>query len=161
MIFEHQMMGTDVTDPEKEQLTLEVQLSAIAQVDPWIESLASRYAIPEDVRFAINLCLEEVLSNIVLHGSSAQPDHRIVVTFSSTGEGQFLVVVDDEAPRFNPLEQQELPALNPNEDMRIGGQGLRLLRRFADTLEYEPTAVGNRLKMGFSISGSCGEATGS
>ncbi len=34
--------------------------------------------------------------------------------------------------------------------MRVGGQGIRLLRHFADLLEYEPISTGNRLRIGFS-----------
>jgi serine/threonine-protein kinase RsbW len=150
VIFEHPVMSPNLTD-HQEQLILQLEkLSEIAQVPRWIEALVLRFAIPENVQFAIQLCLEEVLSNIVLHGSCGRPDHRVVVHFSASAAGEFLVSVDDEAPRFNPLEQQELPALNPNEEMRIGGQGLRLLRQFAHTLAYEPTPVGNRMKMGFS-----------
>jgi len=143
-------MSRNLTHQGEEKLVLPVRLSEIGQVPVWIEHLASRYAIPDNIQFAINLCLEEVLSNIILHGSGEQPDRTIAIHFSASGEGKFLVVVDDEAPQFNPLEQQELPALNPNEEMRVGGQGLRLLREFADALEYEPTPAGNRLKMGFS-----------
>jgi len=144
-------MSSNLADHQKERLVLQVQLSEVAQVPRWIEGLASRYAIPEKVQFSIILCLEEVLSNIVLHGCTGEPHHRIVVQFSVRDDGGFLVTVDDEAPRFNPLEQEELPALSPDEEMWIGGQGLRLLRRFADALEYEPTPTGNRLKMSFSI----------
>jgi len=39
------------------------KLSEIARVPPWPESLAARHAIPSRVQFAMDLCLEEVLSN--------------------------------------------------------------------------------------------------
>jgi hypothetical protein len=32
----------------------------------------------------------------------------------------------------------------------VGGQGIRLVRQFADAVEYQPKASGNRLRMGFS-----------
>jgi anti-sigma regulatory factor (Ser/Thr protein kinase) len=62
--------------------------------------------------------------------------------------------VEDEAPSFNPLIAPELPELKPQDDIRVGGQGIRLLRRFTDALEYEPVPGGNRLRMGFSSVGS-------
>jgi hypothetical protein len=58
--------------------------------------------------------------------------------------------MEDEAPPFNPLAGPELSALHPDEDFRIGGQGIRFLRRFANVLEYEATPAGNRLRMGFT-----------
>jgi RNA polymerase sigma factor (sigma-70 family) len=40
------------------------------------------------------------------------------------------------------------------EEITVGGQGVRLLRRFADALEYQATPTGNRLSIGFNVSGS-------
>jgi serine/threonine-protein kinase RsbW len=140
----------NVTGYAEEKLMLGLRLSEIARVRPWIESLASRCAIPDSVQFAIHLCLEEVLSNIVLHGYDGETEGAIVVAFTAAGDGQFVLVVDDETRHFNPLEQAELPALNPNEEIWIGGQGLRILRRFADELEYEQLPAGNRLKIYFN-----------
>lgn len=142
------------TDQTQDRLTLRSRLSDMARLPAWIEGLASRHAIPGDVQFAMNLCLEEAVSNIIRHGYGPEEDRPVTVRFTMPREGNFVCVVDDEAPRFNPLDAPELPALNPREEIRVGGQGIRLMRRFADTLEYEPTPDGNRLRMGFSAAGS-------
>ena len=115
-----------------ERLNLRSRLSELTQLLPWIERLASRHTIPADTKFAMNLCLEEVLSNIIRHGYSGKPDHSIAVQFSSPREAIFVFVVEDEAPPFNPVDAPELPPLSSLEDPQIGGQGIRLLRRFAD-----------------------------
>lgn len=143
--------GKDTTG---ERLNLPSRISELAQVLPWIERLASRHAIAASTQFAINLCLEEVLSNIIRHGYSGEPDHPITVQFSSPREEYFVFVVEDEAPLFNPMDAPELPARNSLEEIPIGGQGIRLLRRFADALEYEAMPTGNRLSIGFSAAGS-------
>jgi anti-sigma regulatory factor (Ser/Thr protein kinase) len=106
-----------------------------------------------DIQLGINLCLEEVLSNVMRHGYSNDADRTVVVNFAVPRDGFFLFIVDDDAPHFNPLDSAELPALNSNDEARIGGQGIRFLRRFASTLEYESTPNGNRLSMGFSAEG--------
>jgi serine/threonine-protein kinase RsbW len=142
------------TDQTQDQLTLRSRLSDMAQLPTWIEVLASRHAIPDDLQFAMNLCLEEAVSNVICHGYGPETDLPVTVRFSMPREGYFIFVVEDEAPRFNPLDAAELPALGPGKEIRVGGQGVRLLRRFADTLEYEPTPNGNRLRMGFSAAGS-------
>jgi anti-sigma regulatory factor (Ser/Thr protein kinase) len=137
-----------------ERLDLRSRLSDLAQIHVWIERLASQYTIPANMQFAMNLCLEEALSNIIQHGYSCNPDHSIAVQFESPLENQFVFVIEDEAPAFNPVASPELPALNALEDGPIGGQGLRLLRRFADALDYQATPTGNRLTIGFSAAGS-------
>jgi serine/threonine-protein kinase RsbW len=141
-------------DTTRERLELRSRMSELSQIFPWIERLASRHAIPANTQFAMNLCLEEVLSNIVQHGYSGKPDHSIAVHFASPGKDNFVFVVEDEAPPFNPVDGPEPPALNPLDETHIGGQGIRLLRRFADALEYRATPTGNRLSIGFTAAGS-------
>jgi serine/threonine-protein kinase RsbW len=140
-------------DSIQDWLEISSRPSEIGRVHAWTEILASRHAIPENLRFAIDLCLEEVLANVIQHGYGRAADRSMIVRFLIPQEGSFVFVVEDEGPRFNPLEAPELPALSPQGEIRIGGQGIRLLRRFADTLEYEPTSRGNRLSIGFSTSG--------
>jgi anti-sigma regulatory factor (Ser/Thr protein kinase) len=50
------------------------------------------------------------------------------------------------------VDAPELPPINLLDEVQIGGQGIRLLRRFADTLEYRSTPTGNRLTIGFAAS---------
>jgi len=141
------------TNQTQDRLALQSRLSEIAQVPAWTEDLASRYAIPGDVQFAMDLCLEEVLSNIIRHGYAGAQDRPVIVNFTKLREGYFVIVVDDEAPYFNPLDAPELPMVSPAEQSRIGGQGIRLVRQFANTLDYESTPTGNRLRIGFSAAG--------
>jgi serine/threonine-protein kinase RsbW len=144
------------TDQTHGRLDLQSRLSDIARIPEWIEQLALRYSIPEDLQFAMDLCLEEALANTIIYGYRSEDNHPVSVEFTCPSEGHFVFVVEDDAPKFNPLEAPELPPLSPDQEIRIGGQGLRLLRRFAHTLEYETTATGNRLRIGFSASDSTG-----
>jgi anti-sigma regulatory factor (Ser/Thr protein kinase) len=135
------------TDQAEDRLILRSRLSDIAQIPTWIGSLASRHAIPENIEFAINLCLEEAVSNIIRHGYGAQTDGRLIVRFTMPRQDLFVFTVEDEAPHFNPLD---VLTPNPRNRVRVGGQGINFLRQFADTLEYERTPTGNRLRMVFS-----------
>lgn len=137
-------------DQTQDRLSLRSQLSQMSQLPAWIEGLAARHGIPADVQFAIDLCLEEALSNVIRHGYAGMDDRSVNVHFSTPRDGFFQFIIEDEAPLFNPLDAPELPALTPDGDSRIGGQGIRFLRHFADSLEYEPTPTGNRLSIGFA-----------
>ncbi len=135
-------------------MKLPSRMSELARIPVWIERLATLHTIPASTQFAMELCLEEVISNIIRHGFSGIPDQSIAIRFISPRENYFVLVVEDEAPPFNPVDSPESPALNPLDDHQIGGQGIRLLRRFAHTLEYQPTPTGNRLSIGFSTADS-------
>ena len=132
-----------------ETLNLRSDLSEIAKVHQWTGRLAVLNSISADVQFAIDLCLEEVLSNIIRHGYNLEKDRPLTLRFSAPRKSQFVFEIEDEAPPFNPLYVPEMPPLNAEEPIWVGGQGIRLLRRFADALEYEPITGGNRLRLYF------------
>jgi anti-sigma regulatory factor (Ser/Thr protein kinase) len=143
-------MTANGQDSAGETLNLQSRISDLAQVPPWVEGLAHRFSIPDSTQFAINLCLEEVLSNTIRHGYAGQDGHPIAIRFSKPREDYFVFVVEDHAAPFNPVDSPELPPISVLDESAVGGQGIRLLRQFADALEYHPTPSGNRLILGFS-----------
>ncbi|HEX4642084.1 MAG TPA: ATP-binding protein [Candidatus Acidoferrales bacterium] len=134
----------------KDRLILASRLSEISRVAGWVEALAAQYIISANIQLSINLCLEETLANVIRHGYGEGADRAVSVNFTMPREAFFVFTVEDEAPHFNPLAGPELSALHPDEEFRVGGQGIRFLRRFADLLEYEATPAGNRLRIGFT-----------
>ncbi len=141
-------------DATAEVLNLRSRMSDLSQIHAWIERLASLHSIPSNTQFAMNLCLEEVLSNIIRHGYSGESGRPMSVRFASPREDEFVLVVEDQAPPFNPVDSPELPALHSLDDIQVGGQGIRLLRHFAGALEYLETPTGNRLIIRFSSAGA-------
>jgi serine/threonine-protein kinase RsbW len=135
------------------ELTLRSQISDLARVPPWIEHLGSQYSLPSSTTFAMDLCLEEVLSNIIRHGYAGKTDRPIVIRYEPVQEKFFVLVIDDEAPQFNPLAAEEVNVEETLDGTRVGGLGIHLLRQFAASLKYEPTPAGNRLIIGFSAAG--------
>jgi serine/threonine-protein kinase RsbW len=138
------------TEPTLDRIVLQSSLSEMSRIFAWIEALARQYGIVESVQFAINLCMEEAVSNVIRHGYASQSGGSITVCFDVSAEGNFMFTVEDDAPPFNPLEAPVLPTLDEQGEARIGGHGIRLIRGFADTLEYESMPTGNRLHIGFS-----------
>lgn len=129
------------------RLELTSALGDLGRVAPWVGELAAAYGFSEDLRFAMELCLEEALSNIVRHGYAGEAGHALTVDFVRV-EGTALFVVEDSAPAFEPLQPKEAASADLNT-MTPGGQGLRLLFRFASSVKYERLESGNRLTLGF------------
>jgi serine/threonine-protein kinase RsbW len=147
-------MPEDLDHPIPEKLVLESRLEELAQVFPWVERLAAAWAIPAEKLFAMNLCLEEVLSNIVRHGYRSAPNQSMTVEFERNGDREFRFIVEDSAPHFRPFDPAvplEDAAPAALEDLVPGGNGIPLLRRFADSVEWEPLEKGNRVKIGFVV----------
>jgi len=131
-------------------LTLDSRLSSLALVAPWLDALASEHAFPADLRFAIDLCLEEALSNVIRHGYRDQPNHAIALSFTSDGKSSLSFVIEDNAPHFTPAEQEAPQPIHASIDtLQPGGQGIRLMRKFAGALAWQQLPNGNRLTITF------------
>lgn len=132
-----------------ETLVLDSDLAAMSRLPEWVDAVALKHGLPEKTRFAAQLCLEESVSNSIRHGYRGLPGSEVRVSFEAQSPDRWLFVVEDDAPLFNPLEQVSLPAISP-ESVLVGGQGIRLMRAFAASLDYRQTPTGNRLEIVFS-----------
>jgi anti-sigma regulatory factor (Ser/Thr protein kinase) len=140
-------------DDPQHRLELDSRLSELSRVQPWIETVADRYGFGQDARFAIHLCMEEALANVVLHGYRNEPGHPIVLRASVAGSSLFFRI-DDKAPPFVPADPpSRADALPPVslETIQPGGNGIHLLHRFAESLAYDVLPEGNRLTIGFAL----------
>lgn len=139
-------------DEPRDRLLLDSRLSELSNVIPWAEALSDRYGLAEETRYAMNLCLEEALANVVLHGYKNQPGYPIVIE-SYLSTGSLFFAVEDKAPPFVPVDPGErTPRPLVLDAMEPGGNGIRLIHRFAGSVSYERLPDGNRLTMGFPIS---------
>jgi serine/threonine-protein kinase RsbW len=132
-----------------DRLVLRGALPETAQLSDWVGSLAARYGVGDELQFAIHLCLEEVVSNIIRHGYALDAAKPLTIEFSRVRDGRLVFTIEDFAPLFNPLLAPEMPLLDANGEPALGGRGIRLLRAFAHKLEHERTAAGNRLRISF------------
>jgi len=135
------------------RLTLRSCLDDLTLLWSWTDALAAEYAIPADTQFAIQLCLEEALSNIIRHGHGEDLGQSITVECLETDPHNLVFTIEDQAPPFDPLASADKPAPVPSsiEDLTAGGRGIQLMRKFAGTLAYERLPGGNRLSIGFTI----------
>ena len=132
-----------------DRLELDSRLSELSRVQPWADALADRYGLAEDAHFAVNLCLEEALANVVLHGYQNEPGHPIVIQ-TSVSSGSLFFAIEDKAPPFAPVDPGEAQPLDL-DTMQPGGNGIRLIHRFAGSIAYERLPHGNRLTIGFPV----------
>ena len=135
-------------------LCLTSKRSVRIRVSPWVNKLASAHAIPNRTQFAMELCLEEVLSNIIRHGYASESNRAVFIRYEMPRDAFITLVIEDEAPPFNPLLVPDPLSPQSLEDISGGGQGIRLLKQFADEVKYERKPSGNRLIISFDSPGS-------
>jgi anti-sigma regulatory factor (Ser/Thr protein kinase) len=119
-----------------------------------VDDLAIEYSLSDETVFAINLCLEEALSNIIRHGHNEEPGHPLTVDACTDGRSMLLFTIEDQAPHFLPPEPMAPEGASRPvtiDELQPGGQGLPLLRRFANLLTWQQIPDGNRLTIGFDL----------
>lgn len=96
-----------------------------------------------DLAFAINLCLEELITNTIQHGLHGAPDRQIQVRLSRSDEWLEIIIKDD-APPFDPFVEAPAPTLDAELDERaIGGLGVHMVRTMMDEVRAYYDGSGN------------------
>jgi anti-sigma regulatory factor (Ser/Thr protein kinase) len=111
----------------------------------WAGGFVDAAGLSADVRFAVDLSLEEALANLIMHGRSETGDKAIEVAVDADTAGATVTITD----RCAPFDVTEVEAETNGAELRIGGRGLTLLRSFAGALNYVASPSGNTLTMTF------------
>lgn len=131
------------------RLTIPNTSAGVVEVGRWVDTLAAEIPLSDDTAFAVRLCLEEAVANIVEHGFDARVASEIDLTVECDRAGLRFEIVDEGWP-FDPLAAPPPTAVERLEDAPEGGRGIALMRAFADHLGYERRAGRNHLRLGFT-----------
>ena len=121
-------------------IALTNDLRKIARVASRIDEYCSARGIAPETVYAINLAIDELLTNTISHGYDDDDPHRIEIILRLDGETAIAAVVDDSAP-FDPTEihEPDIAAL-ADEEQSIGPEvnelGMLLVNRMMDSVEY-------------------------
>lgn len=89
-----------------------------------------------DLAFKVNLCFDELVTNIVSYGFEDSNFHPIFVTLT-IWRGVLQVEIRDSARAYDPFEEAPEPDLDLDIDDRpIGGLGVFLVKEFMDRVTY-------------------------
>jgi len=148
-----------------DQLTVRGTLHDLEQVGTWVDDFAQRWSLPTSTVFAIQLCCEEIVSNIVRHGLKESAlgdiDEESVTLYLDHGDRAVILRVDDQAEPFDPLALDSPAHPQSVADVSVGGLGVHLVRKFAQDVQYERRGQTNRLTMRFDLPNANSSGSGS
>lgn len=146
-----------------ETLTARCTLDELARVSEWLDAIAAQWGLSTQTTFAIQLCCEEVFSNIVRHGhpepSTGETDAVARIVLDQSADSISLTL-EDQGPAFDPLTVQPPAMPSTIGEMQIGGLGIHLIRKFSQSVHYQHREGFNCLTMRFDLSRSA-QASGS
>jgi serine/threonine-protein kinase RsbW len=132
---------------EARRLVLRNDLAELARLAGWIEGWAPQSVSP-DVSFAVQLCLEEAVANVIMYGAAKDAALEIAVEVAHSGDA-LVAMIEDNGRQFDPTKVPP-PAPAPSlAEANIGDVGIHLMRSFASGMHYERRDGRNRLTLRF------------
>jgi anti-sigma regulatory factor (Ser/Thr protein kinase) len=110
------------------------------------EDFCRHNAIPDSTRQAVDVSLEEHLTNVFTHGYRSGAQALVKVRLEKNANA-LQVEVSDHAWAFDPLTVPPVDTSVPLEQKPIGGLGLHLIRLNMDELSYERCGEENVFRM--------------
>lgn len=132
-------------DGHDKQVLLDYQVpTRLEEVEKLAEAVNK--ALPDpDLAFSANLCLEELITNTILHGLKGAADRFIHVRINLS-DGWLEILLKDDAPRFDPFMQAPKPNLDLDINERpIGGLGVHLVKKLIDDVHADYDGTGNSI----------------
>jgi anti-sigma regulatory factor (Ser/Thr protein kinase) len=127
-------------------IALTNDLSELTRLAETLQAFAAARGLSEGTLFAVNLALEELVTNTIWYGFPDAGTHVIHISLRLDGR-DLHVRVEDDGTAFNPLERAAPDLDAPIEDRPIGGLGVHLVRGLMDDVQYERSGARNILSM--------------
>ena len=117
------------------EISIANDLRELAGVAAKVDAFCDARGVGAGTAYAVNLSIDEILSNTIGHGYDDDEAHRIELIVRLDGATVTVVIVDD-ARAFDVSAPAAGTADVPLEERALGGLGLFLVRRMMDRVEY-------------------------
>ena len=118
------------------ELSLVNDLREIGAAAAKIDAFCEAQGISSQIAYAVNLSIDEILTDTISYGYDDDGEHQIDLTFRVDGETLAVVIVDDGRP-FDSSTEREPDVDASLEERALGGLGLFLVQQMMDEMSYE------------------------
>lgn len=141
-------MTSSPAAPTLSSLAIAADVDEIGKVSAWLEELGEQDDWPLNLRFGLELSVEEALANVINHGFEgiAHAPEITLDYFRPDADAIAIRICDNGVP-FDPTVQLSPDLAGSVEDARIGGHGLRLMRHYLRDFGYARIDGRNQLTL--------------
>jgi serine/threonine-protein kinase RsbW len=129
-------MGRPLTNP----LTFAGTLDSLGEIGRYLDEESSAAGLSRQQAYNLRLAVDEVATNIVVHGYQENAQSGEIVVRMETSDEAVTVTLEDTSPPFDPT-RRAMPTdedlTKPLEDRKIGGLGIFLAMKSVDQFRYE------------------------
>lgn len=142
-----------MASPPPGTISLDLGLSSLElrRCSDWLQDNCRRLEVPPGPTGKLDLCLNEVLANLIDHGGARRSSCPVQLTLERTDRddrGVATLTICDAGPAFDPLSVGQGPRPRSLAEAEPGGLGLLLVNRFMDERSYRREGGRNVLKLG-------------
>lgn len=122
-------------DDEALELSLVNDLHELVRVAERIDEFCAERNLGPQLAYAVNLSVDEILTNTISYGYDDEDSHRIELIVR-TEAGALVVKIVDDSNAFDLSEAPESDVESSIEERMPGGLGLFLVHQMMDRVEY-------------------------
>jgi len=130
-------------------LQIRSDLAELTRLAEWLAECGAQHGVPDEAVQQVDLCAAETVTNVITHGVADAAEHRIELRIGQNGDEVFFEVEDDGI-EFDPT-QAPLSAPVTMDCDRVGGWGMRIVRKLSDEIRYRRVDGRNRLTLVFRL----------
>jgi serine/threonine-protein kinase RsbW len=108
--------------PNARRLLLHRDLAELERLGVWIEDWAMR-DLSADLSFAVQVCLEEAVANIIMY-STTTDDRLDIVVEVERGDRSLVARIEDNGSAFDPIQFQRPPVPISLAEAKVGNLGI-------------------------------------
>ena len=131
-------------------MSIPARLSKARELPSMVEAFGDANGLSQQRVFVMNLALDELIANTVMHGLQDVPT-EIEITLQVHADRLALTMEDNGRP-VDPTRGRPADVTSSLEDRAVGGLELHLIKTFADRFSYEFANGRNRVTMEHGLS---------
>ncbi|MFM8683598.1 MAG: ATP-binding protein [Chthoniobacterales bacterium] len=108
----------------------------LEKLEGFTADFAAKAGLSEKDLFALQIVVEELVTNVIDYGGVPAGEHAVRVDLS-TADGELVIAIIDRGREYNPLLREDPDVTLPAEKRPIGGLGVHFCKKLTDSQEYE------------------------
>jgi len=121
--------------PKKDVVVITNAITDMAKVVEFVDRFGAAHGIPGEVSNAFNLCLDELLNNVISYGYDDRNTHEIRVELTME-DGVLTAEITDDGKPFDPSSAKLVVADRKLHSRAPGGLGILFVKTLMDELHY-------------------------
>jgi len=121
-------------------------MNALTEIFEFCSLFSETEGIPQDKRFALEVCVEEIVTNVIKYGYPEDQVGEITIRLDNQSD-QLIIQIEDAGVPFDPTKAKEVDIHQDLMDRPIGGLGIHMVKKMMSEVRYERVESRNLLTM--------------